>query len=335
MIDAVFLVAKELAREGLQNGTLQIVGSVVRYVSGPHRGEIHSHLQPTSASDPTQQAILRLDGLQNGQQVMQGMLGQLSGGISALQVMSGLNLALSVVDIGISVAGFALMNAKLNAVQSAIGEVSRGIGFIRQDAIERDFIRLRGLAEVYENSWHLSDERRALPLLLGVATGAGETQLLMEHHAQRLLAEGLERLPAADRMLDGMALTLGLRISAAMAANESGLARHIADDGARRIEALTGAIGRMDLVRAALPAGIDPSSGDWAATLDQVLKAAEPLIVKLRTREANAATRSAPLRALEAHGVRPRDWLTAARSEKQEPVLLLAGAQTSGSIGVR
>lgn len=324
MIDAVLLIAKEIAREGLQNGTLKIVGSVVRFTTGEHKGEIHSHLQPTAAFETAQQTNFKLDGLQQGQRAMQNVLGELSGGINALKLMSGLNLALSVADIGVSVVGFALMNAKLNAVQSAIGEVSRGIEFIQQDLIERDFIRLRALVERYENSWHLSDESRAIPLLLDIAETANETQLLMESHAQRLLTERLDRLPVADRMLDGMALTLGLRVSAAMAANEASLARHIADDGARRIEAITGTIGHMDLVRSNLPSGIDPSSQEWTSAFAKARKDAEPFLAKLRTREANAITRSAPLPTLQAHGIRPREWLAAARSEKQEPVMLLA-----------
>jgi len=326
MIDAVLLVAKEIAKEGLQNGTLKIVGSVVRFTSGEHKGEIHSHLQPTAAFEPAQQMAFKLDGLEQGQQLLQSMLGDLSGGISALKVMSGLNLALSAADIGVSIAGFALMNAKLNAVQSAISEVSKGIDFVQQDLIERDFVKLRALIERYENSWHLSDEQRAVPLLIDIAANANETQMLMEAHAQRLLTEGLERLPVADRMLDGMALTLGLRVSAAMAANESNLARNIADDGARRIEAITGGIGHMDLVRRSLPSGIDPSSQEWMDALAKAREDAEPALAKLRMREANAMTRSAPFPTLEAHGIQPREWLAAARSEKREPVMLLAEA---------
>lgn len=324
MIDAVLLIAKEIAREGLENGTLKIVGSVIRYTTGEHKGEIHSHLQPTAAFETAQQTNFALDDLGQGQRAMQNVLGDLSGGMNALKLMSGLNLALSVADIGVSVAGFALMNAKLNAVQSAIGEVSRSIDFIQQDLIERDFIKLRALVERYENSWYVSDESRAIPLLLDIAETANETQLLLESHAQRLLTERLDTLPVADRMLDGMALTLSLRVSAAMAANEARLARHIADDGARRIEAITGAIGHMDLVRSNLPSGIDPSSKEWMSAFAKAREDAEPILTKLRTREANAITRSAPLPTLQAHGIRPREWLAAARSEKQEPVMLLA-----------
>lgn len=327
MIDAVLLIAKEIAREGLQDGTLRIVGSVVRFAAGEHKGEIHSHLQPTAALELAQQTNFQLDGLKQGQQVIQSVLGDLSGGVNALKMMSGLNLALSVADIGISVAGFALMNAKLNAVQTAIGDIARGVEAIRLDAIERDFIKLRALVERYENSWYLSDEQRAVPLLLEIAANANETQLLMESHAQQLLAEGLNRLPEADRMLDGMALTLGLRVTAAMAANEGGLARQIADDGARRIEAITGPIGRMDLVRLSLPSGIDPSSQEWTSALTKARGEAEPTIAKLRTREANAMTRSAPIPALKEHGVQSRDWLAAARAEMHEPIMLLSGVE--------
>jgi hypothetical protein len=323
MIDPVLLMAKAKALDGLRTGALKIVGSVVRYTSGPLKGSIHSHLQPTAVSEAVQQTGLKLDGLQVGQDAMKGMLGEVLGGMGTLHIMSGVNLALSVADIGISVAGFALMNAKLNAVQHAINGISGGL---HQEAIERDFIKLRALVDRYESSWLLSDARRAAPLLLDIASNANETQLLMENHAAKLLAQGLSNLEAADRMLDGMALTLGLRVSAAMAANEVEFARGIADDGARRITAITGVVGLADVVRANLPKGVEPSSADWTPALSDARLAAEPLIAKLRTREANAVTRSAPLTTLKANGVEPRDWLAAARAEKQEPVLFLAAA---------
>jgi hypothetical protein len=325
MIDAILLSAKNRAWDGLRDGTLKIVGSVVRFASGEHKGEIHSHLQQTAASEFAQQTTMSLDGLKQGQQAMQSMLGNISGGVQMLQVLSGLNLALSVADIGISVVGFALMNAKLNAVQGAIQEVSSGIQMIQMDAIERDFTKLRAQAERYENTWHLNDYQRSVPLLLDIANNANETQLLLESHAKKLLHNGLDMLPSADRMLDGMALTIGLRVSAAMAANEGRLARHIADDGARKIEAMTGAIGQIDLVHARLPKGIDAASVEWDAAFAKARDDTTPLIAKLRTREANAATRSSPLPVLEAKGVTPREWLATARSEQKEPILFLAG----------
>lgn len=326
MINSILLEAKDKAWDGLRDGTLKVVGSVVRYATGEHKGEIHSHLQQTAASEWAQRTSMSLDGLQQGQQAMQAMLGNISGGVQMLQVMSGLNLALSIADIGISIAGFALMNAKLNAVQGAIHEVSTGIQSIQMDLIERDFIKLRAISEQYENSWHISDYHRAVPLLIDIANTANETQLLFERHAQNLLRDGQGMLPAADRMLDGMALTIGLRVSAAMAANESSLARHIADEGARTIEAITGHIGHIDLIKATMPKGIEPTSAEWEAALANARDETAPLNAKLRTREANAVTRSSPLPVLEAKEVSPREWLAAARSEKTDPLLLLADA---------
>lgn len=323
MVDPVLLMAKTKALDGLHTGALEIVGSVVRHVSGPLKGSIHSHLQPTAVSEAIQQMTFNLDGLQGGQEAIRGILGEVVGGMGTLHIMTGVNLALSVADIGISIAGFALMNAKLNAVQHAINDISGGL---HREAVERDFIKLRALLDRYESSWLLSDPTRAAPLLLEIASSANETQLLMENHAAELLGQGLSNLEAADRMLDGMALTLGLRVSAAMAANEGQFARGIADDGARRITAMTGAIGVADIVRSQLPKGMEPSSADWTTTLSNAREVAGPVVAKLRTREANAATRSAPLVTLEEKGMKPRDWLVAARTEKTEPVLFLAAA---------
>jgi hypothetical protein len=53
------------------------------------------------------------------------------------------------------------------------------------------------------------------------------------------------------------------------------------------------------------------------------MKEAQAIAVTLRSREAVAVTRAAPLIALGAKGIHARDWMYAAREEQDAPLLLM------------
>jgi hypothetical protein len=59
-IFGAFLIPKDSAIAGLQNGILHRVGSVVRWASGPMKGKIHSHLQETGLYEQLAGASLKL-----------------------------------------------------------------------------------------------------------------------------------------------------------------------------------------------------------------------------------------------------------------------------------
>lgn len=303
MINSILMEVKESALSGIKEGYLSIVGSVVRYNSGPHKGAIHSHLQPTNAPERS--------------------LNQFFADISGMQWMSSLNLLLSAADIGISIVGFLVMNRKLNTIKEKIDELSEEIKSIKNDIIERDFIKLQSFIEIYENTWRLKDYEFINEDLINIVNSANEIQILFERHAINLLSGGVCMLDAADRMLDAMALTIGLRVSAAVAANQSDLAQSIADQGAKKIDSITGPIGLIDLLRAKMPFGIDAKSLEWEDVFLKTKEEVNPLIVKQRLREINAVTRSSIFTSLMNQGIAPREWLSIARFEHCEPFLFL------------
>jgi hypothetical protein len=313
-----FLSPQDDAVAGLKSGYLQRVGSVVRWASGTGKGgQIHSYLQETGLYEQLASTSLKLGEISKGLQVMQ-----------AFQVA---NLALEAVNIGVSVAGFALMNAKLNAVQGAIQNLSLGISLvsgqldqIRQERIDEDFLALRSLARRLDEAWHLGSDSDATHQWLSIQAEARRYQDLFEHRARLLLTGAAPEFALADRMIDALALTGSLRTSAAMAANQGPLAKQISDENAQQIEALTGSIGLIDLVRTKMPAGIDPGSQEWELALAEASNNAGPQVTKMREREASAMTRSAPLPLLERRKITPNAWLRAAREETNEPLLLLS-----------
>lgn len=108
--------------EGLLSGRLRIEGGVIRIVAGqPGAGQIVSHIKFPSDPDMARQAMEKLTNqlgmANNGIESIQGSLGVLQ----SLQVA---NLALSGLNLVVSVAGFAIVCHKLNKISATLQEHS-------------------------------------------------------------------------------------------------------------------------------------------------------------------------------------------------------------------
>lgn len=252
-------------------------------------------------------------------------------GVQTLQQLGVANLAIGAAGLGVSLVGLGIMNAKLNRVQESIqafadrlDTISDKIDRVRQDMIDQDFLKIHSLVQLYEEAWSHSDRGRAELQWHGVAQEARTYQDRFLHRARELLTADPPDIALADPMIDALTLTGSLRVSALMACNESASARLVADEASWQVESLTGIIGLADLVPLSLPENVEPGSQDWDLAFTAATELARPMVHKMREREAAVATRAAPLNVLESRGIAPREWLEAARSESEQPVLLLS-----------
>ena len=360
-----FFYATAEAMTGINAGKLRIVGSVVRYSSGPLKGKIHSYLQETgllggiaqslggasstfvkttvSTGNPvagtamagTQLASSFGGNVQNeiirrGVNRVESKVDALAAGMEILSNLGVANLALGATGIGVALVGFGIMNARLSHIEEKLTSLSDGtdrilaaIERIRQDQLAAEFSSLRSQVNLFEEAWLMTDPARAAHVWLDVAQATRPHQDRFEDRARELLLMMPPEFALADPMVDALSLAGGLRVACLMACNESAAASVAASENARQIESLTGGIGKADLVIARLPAGIDQASQEWDEALNVAEREAAPIAASWRQREAVAATRGAPLAQLERNGFTPREWLAAARGEKDEPVLLL------------
>lgn len=261
---------------------------------------------------------------------MSDEIDNLQDGLNGLSSLALQNLAMNIANIGISIAGFAAMMNQLDTIKTAIhglsGQLDMAMGKIKavqNDLIETDFSELKSLAKAHDEGWLLSDAS-AGQRWQEVAHRALRYQTRFETRAERLLAANPGDYLLADPMLDAVSFASGLRVAALSACDEVNAAREAAADGARAIERLTGSIGLADLTRPALAASeAAPGTVDWTVALAAANEDAREVVAKIRQREAAAVTRAAPLAALERRGIRPRDWLEAARAERGTPVLVM------------
>lgn len=338
MIGELFLRGLPLALEaGVRTGELQVYGSTIRHVSN---GQIAGFLQETSGlskivslvgSGPLAPLELIGGGIQivQSEQIKAG-IGRLEEAVAVINQLQIANLAFSAAGIGVTFAAVAIINHKINGlrrdVQALSDKLDRLLDMTSQDRTEHleDMMEaLRGLSREIDHRWSMSAERAAI----GWHRDADEAARLgafFEGRARRMLARQALAIEEAAPLLDAMAMATGLRVGAMALSGEVPAAINVAQDDAKRLEAITGRIGAADLLRARLAELFSkPGNRDTAPAIEQTAADARQATVSLRNREASAATRAVPLIALNSNGVSLRDWFAAAREEQDAPLLIM------------
>lgn len=327
-----------LLQAAYDNGDLRLYGSVLRRANG----QIAGFLQETSGlskiaelmgSGPLAPLKLVGQGIQivQNEQIKSG-ISVIQQGIETLNKLQIANLALGAAGIGVSVVGFAVMNAKIDGVRDEV----RGLG-VKLDRLLDEFARdrtervddmldaLRGLAHRVDSRWMMSTHK-AESSWHRDADEADTLGIFFSGRARRLLNARPDAVAEAAPLLDASAMASGLRVGALALSGETAAAISVAREDAAQLQRLTGAIGAADLARAWMAAPdwrAAPGSEDAGHALARASAEARTLAMTLRAREAAAATRAAPLLALEMRGVHPREWLGAARAEEEAPVLVM------------
>lgn len=336
--DAVLRQIPAALAAGVQSGQYQVYGSIIKSCS---TGQIIGHLQETSGLAQLAGGLpvtpagaiagLAMGGIQIAQneQIKSGLV-QVQAGLQALQQLGIANLALGAAGIGVSVAGFAVLGRKIDAVKQEVAALSDRIDRVgaivedlRRDLVQSDLDRLRTAALAMDEAWSLGPMAAERQWHL-VAEESLQLSVFFERRARELLAAVPEGLALSEPMLDAFAMALGLRVAARIAAGEDRAAQIVAIEGARSLMRLTGQIGLADL---ALPlarrSGVKQATAEWGKALAEATEQVRSEITRIREREAAAATRAAPLLELERRQIKARDWLAAAREEKDSPILLL------------
>ena len=320
---------------GMQSGEVKVYGSVIKSMVS---GQIVGHLQETSGlaklagmalaspvSAPLAGAGLAADLIGHGINYVQNR--QIVAALKVVQSLQVANSALSVIGIGVSVAGFAILAAKINRMETSVNamagrlaEIGSGIEWLRHDRIAEDFSRLRTLAEQMEEGWSLVDPG---PQWRQVATDAHSLATIFGRRTVELIADP-KNLVTAEPFAEALALAVSLRVSARLASGEDVAAAAAADEGARFLvtvgERVSLAASALQQMRANLSVS---GSRSWGDILDSEVAALRPHVTAYRQRETVAASTSLTLTELRRQLIPGRTWLEAARSEHNEPVICL------------
>lgn len=197
----------------------------------------------------------------------------------------------------------------------------------RTEKLDDMIDRLRGLAERVDMRWDMSTDKAEI----GWHRDADEADNLgnfFSGRARRILDARPYAIAEATPLLDACAMASGLRIGALALSGEMAAAISVAQDDALKLERLTGSLGAADLARSRIAApDWKTAPGTEAAVNALALMATEArnAAAALRAREAVVLSRAAPLISLKAKNAHAREWLGAAREEKEAPLLLMMG----------
>lgn len=224
--------------EALRTGALKLFGSVLR---DPSTGRIAGFLQETGATSHVASAlggVGPLDLTPVGAAMRAVEVGASVAGVvqneqikAQLRLVSQLqvgNLLLTGAGIGVSIAGFAILSARIGAIgrkvdglADRLDAIGRSVDGLRQDRIAEQLTELGTVAERYEEGWNMADPR---PHWRDTAVPAHA----LANQFARLAGEVLDRDPddfaAVEPFVEALALAISLRVNAWLAAGEDGIA---------------------------------------------------------------------------------------------------------------
>ena len=255
------------------------------------------------------------------------------GELSTLKSLQLGGLVLSGVGIGVSIAGFALLARKIDAVRAevaAMGEslerIERKLDAFSQRLIDAEFADLRTACEQVDEAWSLPDKAAQW------REAARDLHALQNRFAKNVRQLLAERRPAeALPFATAYALAGSTRVTSRLAAGNDEAAREASRAFGRELASLTAPVGAGDLLRAGLrDAALTPSSNDYVPEAERRRPQAIAQATQLREQEALAASQPLTLAALSEQGISGRAWLERARAETEAALLFLPSSAERG-----
>lgn len=312
----------------VQSGVYRQVGALITNVS---TGKIVAHLQQTGAARD-----LALSLVQNGAGILSSVSQPLNTigtaavymqgramvqGIETLRLLQMGGLALTGLDIGISLAGFAITQARLKELSRGLGEVKDRMSQMAvriedlfDEAIRTDLLALEGVCQQVDDGWSLAD---ADPAWSAAVEPLYRLEVIFFDRARRSLADqGPQSLEAAERFLDAALLASATLVSVRTACREVEAASRAADRTAAALQRLTTGIGlRRTLATAVSREGVLSVAGRVDA-MERARPEATNQVTRIRLREEQAACSGLALRRLANAGIDGRAFLERMRGEK-------------------
>lgn len=320
---------------GVASGKYKVYGSIIMNVA---TNRIAGHLQETGFEEVTKLAlkgaISAADPLGTMVSAVSGVASfvqneQIKSALSAVVSLQQANLVLAAVNVGVSVAAFAIMAQKIDRVRDRVDamgarldEIGRKIDELRLDGIEADLVSLRTAAEQLDEGWRLSNPEAQWR---AVANDAHRLQNNFKRRAERLLATS-QTPPVADAytFVDAMTQALALRVAARLAAGDDAVAREASEQGAQAVATLARSYSVADQTLADMAKSkIKPADERWSEELEHSADSTRPTVDAMRTRLDGAISTALTVGELNERGIRGRAWLEQARAETEAPLLFL------------
>ncbi|MBC7478772.1 MAG: hypothetical protein H7317_11860 [Pseudorhodobacter sp.] len=242
-------------------------------------------------------------------------------GIETLRVMQMGGLALTGLDIGISLAGFAITQARLKEISRGLADardqltrMAARIEDLFDDTVRGELVELETVCQQVDDAWVMADPGpvwRAADGVLSRLEGR-----FFDRAAQIIDNQGLPAWQAVERFLDAALLASATLVSVRTAMREVEAARKAAERGAARLQRLTGEIGLRQMLGFDMSREGVLSRAGQVDALTRLQPSAVAQVTRLRQREEVTASSGLALQRLLAAGVDGRAYLQRMRDEK-------------------
>lgn len=316
----------------VHSGDMQVYGSIIRSMD---TGKIVGHLQETRAvhemvSSSVGSALLGPIGpmVDIGLKVVTIYQNkQIKAAINVLKNLQIANLAVGVAGIGVSVAGFAVIAHKINALDKKIdmqGEllknIASGIEKLEQRQVRSDYSKLLTLAQQMDEAWSLNNPENQWQDV------AREAHILTNDFAAQFddiinSADGGIGVLAARPLFNACVMANRTRISARMAAGDDVAARFAAQEGANMLIKMGEHFNVLKFLQPQIESNLNENSL-WTTELDAAKDELTQHIAPIRNSQMAAASLCETLDTLDKRNIKGRQWLESALKE-EVPLLFL------------
>lgn len=205
--------------DGVKSGVYTVWGGVVRITKGQEgAGQIVGHLQIPGDSEQAKESIERLQQVL-GQKLegIQGGVNAIQGSLDVLQSLQVANLALSGLNLAVSVAGFAIVCKKLNGISGQLESQSARLDQLVDVAVEanqveqlRDVARFRGTVKTVRQFSEMGDIGGLKSQISCLHEQYEFTKLTLERTASRACTDSFLKSLDLLRCLQERMMYLGL-----------------------------------------------------------------------------------------------------------------------------
>ncbi|WP_336366878.1 hypothetical protein [Marinobacter sp. C2H3] len=304
-------------------GVLQRVGAIIKDTSS---GRIVAHMQQTGMG---QQLVGSLIGspfnvLNTASSlVANAQLAGLKRMVEGLQILQYANLGVGLVGMGVTVAGFAIVNKKLTRIEKTVEELSqtmdRNFAQLYLNQLYRDLNGIRGVLEGIEASKRLSDPKG---VLINAASRLSELRSGVRGHIEYQLQQNTFDEQLFTQLTSALLLCDNARLESYILANEYDSAHFSATAVAGSYAELFDDVTPYDLGQKRRISHRQPG-GNIAATPMGKPVGDQNIVTALRDITDAAATQPFLIEALDRKRISGPEYMASLRDESTEPLVLV------------
>ena len=312
---------------GISDGSLVRFGAILKDSSS---GQIVAHLQETGVVPKLVSGFSYLP-LSPAQVVNSAVsidnslqLRQLTALVQTLQSLQYATMAIALVGIGVSVAGFALMNKRLKGIEGEVATLRTVMERRFKELHWRDLRARFALASTcLERAENAHRFRQPAPELRGAAERLAESSGFFKAEAQFALRQERVNLELVQSFTYAMLLCDTTRVDCLVEANEMEAAMSVAERSGSDWLGLFDELDAVTLVHRVSDGRSSGAHKGHSQMRELRLMQIDPFLRLMNEATEAGITRSAIIQSLLDRGIEGAEYLHRVRSEQKEPILCL------------